>query len=74
MFLNWSTELGSSGSSIILRNFDLCIIVLHYGSLENEKEDKNKKYSLNLSTHIISVINDIKYKINNIIIRLKKKI
>jgi len=52
---NCSTYNGSSGSPIISRYSDNSIIGLHYGSDNN----------INLSTNIISIINDIKNYINN---------
>ena len=48
---------GSSGSPIILRS-DSSIIGLHYGSFTENEKDKNNSY--NLSSSIISIINDIK--------------
>ena len=59
---NCSTMKGSSGSPIILR-YDSSIIGLHYGSFtENEN---NKENSYNISTSIISIINDIIKNISN---------
>jgi hypothetical protein len=62
---NSSTNKGSSGSPIILRNSDNSIIGLHYGS--------NQDNTFNISTNIISILNHIKNynKINYIIAEIE---
>ena len=57
---NCSTQEGSSGSPIITRNDEYSIIGLHVGSYPKGK----KEVFFNLSTSIISIINDIKQNIN----------
>ena len=59
---NCSTEEGSSGSPIISRYSDYSIIGLHYGSYT-----KDNKRSFNLSTSMLTIIQDIKHNINNYI-------
>jgi len=58
-----STHKGSSGSPIISRKSNYSVIGLHTGSYKNNK--LNDKFSFNLSTPIISIINDIKDKFKN---------
>ena len=53
---NCSTLQGSSGSPIILR-YDMSIIGLHYGAFNADKSKNN--ISFNLSTSIISIVNDL---------------
>ena len=62
---NCSTEGGSSGSPMITRNSDNSIIGLHKGSfsINNNSKYNDNKDLYNMSTSIISTINDIK---NNI--------
>ena len=49
-----ATEHGSSGSPIIRRNDEYCIIGLHYGGIK-----KDNKYSFNLATEFNSILKDI---------------
>ena len=62
---NCSTEGGSSGSPMITRNSGNSIIGLHKGSfsINNNSKYNDNKDLYNMSTSIISTINDIK---NNI--------
>ena len=54
---NCSTHKGSSGSPIISRKSNFSVIGIHC--------DSHKEKQLNLSTSILSIINDIKYKCKN---------
>ena len=69
---NCSKNKGSSGSPLILRNSNLSIIGLYHSSIKSDENSENK-YSYNVGTLIISIINDIKkqIKINLIILSLK---
>ena len=58
MIHNCSTYEGSSGSPIISRYSDYSIIGLHFGNYKK----------INLSTNIISIIDDIKKKLKKILI------
>ena len=58
-----STHEGSSGSPIISRKSNYSVIGLHTGSYKENELDDN--FSFNLSTSIISIVNDIKYKTKN---------
>ena len=58
-----STHKGSSGSPIISRKSNFSVIGLHFGAYK--ENPLNDNFSSNLSTSIISIINDIKYKAKN---------
>ena len=60
---NCSTHNGSSGSPIISRKSNFSVIGMHFGSYK--ENPLNYNFSSNLSTSIISIINDIKYKAKN---------
>ena len=60
---NCSTHKGSSDSPIISKKSNFSVISLHTGSIKENLLSDN--FSSNLSTSIISIINDIKYKAKN---------